>query len=236
MNGTYLIPIRDTIETAWQKVSGSKLPIWGAFGLVFLIMFCFGLVSGAMQFFTPKLAWVFGAIMELFGVLLQAGILYLGIQRAKDSPIAANLVFRAVNSSLAWKVIAVMILVVLILVIPILFEVAGLFLTITQQNTLLQVVGCIISLISSIAIIYLAIRMKLSIGFVVDRESDPWQAIQQSFNATRCNVWRLIGIYLIQALIVFISAIPLGIGLIWTIPFSLILYGTMYQRLSQNNV
>ena len=42
----------------------------------------------------------------------------------------------------------------------------------------------------------------------------------------------LIGIYIIQFCIVIISMIPLGIGLIWTLPFILILYGTVYKRLA----
>jgi uncharacterized membrane protein len=83
----------------------------------------------------------------------------------------------------------------------------------------------------SIAYLYIYIRISLSIGFVLDKEISPWNAIKLSFKATANHFWRLIAILILVNIIVLASSIPAGLGLIWTLPLAVICYGMIYKRL-----
>ena len=71
-------------------------------------------------------------------------------------------------------------------------------------------------------------------AFVLDKKANPWQALKLSFRATRSNYWPLLGLVMVEFGIVIASALSLGIGLIWTAPLLLILYGMVYKKLSLN--
>lgn len=92
----------------------------------------------------------------------------------------------------------------------------------------------VIYLCSVVGFIYLYCRLLISTGIVLDKKTNPWEAIKQSFRATRANVLRLVGISLILLIIFFISILPLGIGLIWSLPLLYIAYGMIYHRLFIN--
>ena len=94
--------------------------------------------------------------------------------------------------------------------------------------------GTIAIVISAIGAFYVTISMSLAAAFVLEKESSPWRAIAASFQATRWNFWRLLALYILQSFIILLGIIPFFIGLIWAIPFSFILYGMIYQRLSIN--
>lgn len=80
--------------------------------------------------------------------------------------------------------------------------------------------------------LYLTISMHQAVGFILDKSLDSFKAIKMSFRVTKPYIVELLGLYIIMGFILFISALPLGIGLIWTVPFSYILYGEVYKRLS----
>src|SRR5205085_143591 len=94
-----------------------------------------------------------------------------------------------------------------------------------------SMVGWALLTIIAFAAFYLLVRLMLSIAFVLEQNVNPWRAIVLSFHATRCNFWRLFGWYIAIWIIMMISIIPLGIGLIWTLPLIYISYGMIYKTL-----
>ena len=44
-NTTYVLPINETLATAWHKVKGAKGSVWAALGIIFLIGFGLGLIQ-----------------------------------------------------------------------------------------------------------------------------------------------------------------------------------------------
>lgn len=234
---TYLIPVWDTIGAAWRKVSGTKGSIWAALIVLVLISVVLFALQALISHIVPALDPVTGIIIQAINFLLQMGILYIGIQRAFDLPITYRLMFRNFQHPLWLKVIGLYILQILIFLIPVLiFFIPLIFKAVAgnEPSMLPFPVSLLLYLIGIIAIIYLAVRLSLSMAFVVDKQYGPVQAVKASFQATRSNFWRLVAIMIIQIFIILISAIPLGIGLIWTIPFAYIIYGIVYKNLLLN--
>lgn len=192
-------------------------------------MFGLGFIQGMITHASEVLGQFVGLIFSVVELLLQMGLIYIGICRAFDRPINYRLMFTTFNTSIALKIIGVYLLKFLIFLIPAILIGAGVFIAQMEQ---VMIIGYLLGLVGIIAAIYLSIRLYLTIGFILDQNSGPVDAIKQSFQATRHNVINLIGLMLLQILIFIVAAIPLGIGFIWAIPLGLIIYGTVYKRLS----
>ena len=109
--------------------------------------------------------------------------------------------------------------------------IGGIILCASQQSTAV-IGGILLTILGVLSLIYITVRICLAAACVLDKGMNPWAAITSSFAMTRANFWRLVALFILQNIIVIVSLIPLLLGLIWTLPLSLILYGTIYQFLS----
>lgn len=229
---TYNLPVTDTIKTAWEKVKGSKATFWGAIGVVILLVIAMGCLVGFVRVLgLPVIAGLLYLIMLIIQMILGWGILFMGIQRGADQPIRLGMIFYAFNVSLVLKIIGVIILRVLIILPSYALLILGVFLPHIWENSSASALGLILQLVGLIITLYLSIRMSLSAGIVLTRFSNPVEAIKLSFRGTQSNALSILGILILIMLILIVSAIPFGIGLIWTLPLLLITYGVMFQRL-----
>lgn len=83
--------------------------------------------------------------------------------------------------------------------------------------------------------IYLAIRLQFYKFLIVDKEDiGPWMAIKESWRMTDGHSWKLFLFMLLIILINLVGAVLLGIGLLVSIPVSLIAYAVLYRQLLAN--
>jgi uncharacterized membrane protein len=103
--------------------------------------------------------------------------------------------------------------------------------------SILTLIICLIGLVFLIIPgIYLAIRLQFYKMVVVDNENmKGMDAIEESMKITEGNFWKLFTFTLIVVLINILGAIPLGLGLIITVPVSLLAYAELYKRLSTHH-
>src|SRR3990167_2732083 len=235
-NNIYLLPIIETISTAWQKVKGSKATFLASIAIVILIKIAFIWLSH-MTISLPIVNIIITIIDVVIYLLLIAGLLYLGIRRAFGLPITYPMMFTTFRTEMALKVIGILLLKLIIIAIPV-------FLTLLLSILLTAIFGSMEHILKFLLVLlyiaclaayfYLILRLFLGVAFVLDKNATPLQAIKLSFQATQSNVWHLVGLFIIQQLILIISIAPFGIGLFWTFPFLFILYGTLYKNLLAN--
>ncbi len=79
--------------------------------------------------------------------------------------------------------------------------------------------------------IYLSIAYTFTLPLVADKGLGFWEAMELSRKAVSKRWFKFFFFALAAMLIVIISAIPLGIGLIWTIPMIYVAYGLLYHRI-----
>lgn len=229
------INIWDTITAAWHKVYGVKASFWTAFGLVFLIGLGLGIFEGIAKAISPGLSVIIQLITNVITYLLQVGILYMGIMCALDKPITYKQIFFAFDFDHIWKLIGVYILQMIIFAPAIIaLIVGGILASEANPQTTSLVLAAILFIGGIVLMVYLLMRIMLGISFVIMHNANPLDAIKMSFRATNGNVINLVCIFLLQIGIVLISVIPLGIGLIWTLPFSTICFGVIYKMLLPN--
>lgn len=235
----HLLPIWDTIRLAWEKTKGTKKTIWAAFAVVFVFIVIFAITQAVLDALYPTshsyLKLGVKLVFQIISYLFQMSILYIGIKRTFDLPIHYRMVFWGFRFHQAIKLIGLYLLEMVILIfiaLPV-FIIVMILNYLTNDMSKDFLVGILFFLLA-LAFIYVAMRMFLAPGFILDKELNPWKALILSFKSTRFNFWRLISINIIILFILAISFLPLGLGLIWTIPFMVVGYGVIYQRLSTN--
>ncbi|MEE9102406.1 hypothetical protein [Pseudomonas nitroreducens] len=211
----YDFTIGDVIQEAWQRVSGTKGLIIAGFivyGVVVqIVSFALGLVLGIgyaasgteVSASVAILQLVVGVIAGAVGYPFLAGINMLGIRRAADQPVSFNEMFSHFG-----------------LFIPLL--ITGLIMTV------LIYLGMLLLVLPGI---YLSIAYILAIPLAVERKLSPWQALEASRKAITQHWFKVFGLFLVLGVIIMVSAIPLGIGMVWSLPLAIICIGVLYRTI-----
>lgn len=79
--------------------------------------------------------------------------------------------------------------------------------------------------------VYWALQYQFYGFHIVDRSSGPLEALKQSAELTRGFKWRLLGFWVVLLLINILGLIPLGLGLLITVPLSLMAFAHVFRRL-----
>lgn len=213
LNRGYDFRVGELIGEAWRLVAGSKGIIIGGFLLYYaaimlintVLGFIFGLLG--LEAGADDLVGMFVsqfAISILGSVLtypLLAGLMLIGIRRAAGQEINFNQIFSVFNN-------------------PIPVIITGILMI------LLVYAGMLLLLLPGL---YLAIAYMLALPLVIERRLSPWQALETSRKAISQHWFKVFGWALLLGLIVGLSIIPLGIGLVWTIPLWMISTGVLYR-------
>jgi uncharacterized membrane protein len=81
--------------------------------------------------------------------------------------------------------------------------------------------------------IYLAVRLKFYTYFIVEDENlSPTDSLRKSLGITKGIFWKLFAFNIILAMINILGLLVFGIGLLFTIPVSIIAYTHLYKKLS----
>lgn len=203
------------LSEAWQRVKGNKGLIIGA-ALIYgvaatVINSILGAVLGfiGMQAGSENLTGMFAGqfVISILGATvtypLLAGLLLIGIRRAADQAFSFDLAFSGFKNPLPIIITGVLMLVMIY-------------------------VGCLLLLLPGI---YLMFAYTLALPLVIERGLSPWQALEASRKAISQHWFKVFGFNLVLGLIIVLSAIPLGIGMIWTIPLWIIANGVLYRTI-----
>ncbi len=200
--GRYNFEIGDIMREAWALTHGMKGTFWGVAVILYGIYVAV-LIPGALLFRNSiVLRTGFNIGAGAIAPVLFIGLVAMGLRRAAGLPIDFSTGFGS-------------------------FGKAGTALIAGIINTLLTYTGFLLLLIPGI---YLAVGYCMSLPLIVDRDMSPWQALETSRKAVTKRWFKYFGLLFVVGLVVFLSAIPLGIGLIWTGPWALNVIGVVYRR------
>ncbi len=214
VNGDYSFGIGEILSEAWERVSGSKLKIVAAmFIYIIIASLATGVISlfmDAQPYYDADLLMQGLAIDTLVGwiaspvtIPLSLGVLLLGYARANDEELRIDAVFN--YYVLVWPLVFASILI-----------------------TVLTYVGFALLILPGI---YLSIAYSFTLPLIVDKKLDIWGAMEVSRQAVTKNWFTIFGVNISLVLLVMVSSIPMGVGLIWTIPLLMIAQGVMYRKI-----
>lgn len=79
--------------------------------------------------------------------------------------------------------------------------------------------------------IYLSVSYVFTLSLVADKGLGVWEAMELSRKTVTQQWWKFFGLSLVILLIITLSIIPLGVGLVWSVPITYLTYGLLYHRL-----
>lgn len=195
--------IGEIFSEAWQLKDGFKGTYWGAA----LIYAGIAIVATVVTGFLSKDSAVIGFILQIITVLITypliAGLTMIAVKRSVGIPTNAFMVLDYYP-----KTIPLFLLYVLMVI--------------------MVMIGLILLILPGI---YLMLAYMLAIPLLVDKNMGIWEALETSRKAITPCWFRTFGLLLLTSIILIISAIPLGIGLIWTVPFLGLVMGILYRNL-----
>jgi len=200
--GRYDFDIGQVMSEAWALTRGMKATFWGAAGIVYAILIVFAIVAGSLAGKSLPLRLLTNIAFGTVSPVLFVGIVMMGVRRAAGLPVHFTTAFSCFDRAVAVLV-------------------AGL------MSTLITYVGLLLFVIPGV---YLVIAYCMTIPLIVDRRLPPWQAIETSRKAVTRRWFQYFGLLLVVGLLICLSALPLGIGLIWTAPWSINVIGVVYRR------
>jgi hypothetical protein len=224
----YDFSVFDLLGEAWRKTKGTKGVIWGGFFAVFGVMigaqialYLITMLLGAGAFGLAALsgggdgAAIAGAagliVVTILSSLISLAIMYpfmagfnmIGIRQAAGQPVRFVELFSHFGRTL-----------------PLLG--AGILMTIAT------IIGFALLILPGI---YLSIALMLTIPLVVERKLSPWQAMMVSCKAITQHWFKVFFLFLLMNIILWVSMLPLGIGMIWTLPMVIVMIGVLYNTI-----
>jgi hypothetical protein len=200
--GRYKFEIGDVMREAWGMTSGMKGVFWGGAILLYLAYMALAVVGALLFKGSPALRMVFNIGLGAVAPVLFLGIVSMGLRRAAGMRVAFETAFGSFNRAMPAFI-------------------AGLL------STVLTYVGLFLLIIPGV---YLAIGYCMTMPLIVDRNLTPWEALETSRKAVTKRWFQFFGLLFVVGILVFLSALPLGIGLIWSLPWAINVVGVVYRR------
>ncbi|MBU0675742.1 MAG: hypothetical protein KJ950_13960 [Proteobacteria bacterium] len=239
--------ISSIIKEAWQRTKGSKLAIWG--GLICFIVIL--MVLGFFEGFLPDSAsgpvgFIVVSVLEngLLAPLL-AGILMIGVMKASDRKEGFTHMFHYYSN---FKSLFIAGLIVYFLVNLAVLAILGRILNIAPEGlgasqTPAEVyVSFLVSLFSSLPSmifflllgvleIYFVLAYSLTLPLIAGRGVGPFVAMEMSRRGISRHFFKVFLLFLTFGFIAMLSTIPMGLGLIWTVPFGVMVIGVLCRTI-----
>ncbi len=206
ITGNYKFEVGEVISEAWEKTKGVKGTFFLTFIMVYIITIVVALTT-VLLIATVDLGGIGSLIMQVIMNLvilpICAGMFIMGIKRSVHAPIQVTNVFGYFNKSL--KLFGAMILINIFIII-----------------------GYLLLILPGI---YLTVAYMMAIPLIAEKNIGVWEAMETSRKAITKKWFSFLLFMILMGIIIIISSIPLGIGLIWTFPLCLIAYGIIYRNM-----
>jgi uncharacterized membrane protein len=202
---SYDFSITGVLKEGLRRAQGVKFTFIGSI-IIYVIIAVF--VKSLLRFIfsnSESLLSVYAAstLEMIFTLPILVGVMLLGVKRARDETLQIPSIFNYFSMT-----------------IPLVFAYILMTIILTIGFLLLVIPG-----------IYLAVSYAFVYTLIADKGLGVWEAMELSRKTVTKQWFKFFGLSLLSILIIMISAIPFGIGLIWTIPMTYISYGLLYHRL-----
>ncbi|MEZ5540008.1 MAG: hypothetical protein R3E63_08725 [Pseudomonadales bacterium] len=203
ITGQYDFTISEVLSEAWERIDGYKWQYAVIASVYFVIYFAAAIAIGLLFYEKPT---QMEAAMQLVGVTLipmSAALTMMGLSMATAQPITVKQLFSYYDK---------------------LFLLIGLQILIG----LAVVLGLVLLIIPGV---YLMIALMFAIPLMLEKNLSIIDAFEASRKAVTHHWFKIFGVLLVMGIILFLSILPLGIGLIWTVPMMVTVIGVMYRRM-----
>lgn len=80
----------------------------------------------------------------------------------------------------------------------------------------------------------LIVRLSMTVYIILDKNMPAFEAIQESWKITKGYGFKIFGVMVLGVVLFFVSLIPLGLGIIVSIPYLYLLGAYIYKKITAN--
>ena len=214
ISGNYDFTISEVLSEAWESVMGTKLIFLAA-------MFIYIVIAGGMSVIVSFLfdsQSYYDAGMVAQGFLSDQAVSWLTLP--VTLPVLVGLVMLGIKRAHDLELTIASVFDYYVLVWPLVFA--------SIVMNILIIVGMVLLILPGI---YLATAYMFALALIVDKRLSLWEALESSRKAVTAHWFKIFGLNILMALIILLSALPLGIGLFWTVPLAFIANGILYRKI-----
>lgn len=203
--GQYDFTIGEILSEAWARIYGYKLPYAIITSVYFLIYFvALVLVIAMMGEEDSARAQAVIQLLSFAMMPMSAALTMMGLHMAMGRPITVKQLFAYYNSK-GLAIIGLQIVMMMAIVLGLLlFIIPG---------------------------IYLSIALMFAVPLMLEKNLSIIDAFEASRKAVTHHWFKLFGLLFVMGIILFLSMLPLGVGLIWTMPMMMAVIGVLYRRM-----
>jgi uncharacterized membrane protein len=211
--GNIDVRMLDTLGEAWRDLKGFKLKCHIASAIWFVVYLVAVLISIPIVIGLAAIgadedsASIIGSLVQFVAIAatwpMIAGITIMGIRHAQKKSVSSGTVFNYFNRILG--------------------ALLWYFLM-----TVLIMLGYLLLILPGI---YLSFAYMFSLPLMIEKDLTAWQALEVSRKAVTRIWFRATGFFLLAILLVMLGTIPLGIPLIWIVPWTALAYSMVYFKL-----
>jgi uncharacterized membrane protein len=200
--GRYRFEIGDVMREAWAMTSGMKGAFWGGAILLYLAYLAATFVGARIFRVSPGLGIVYHAALAAIAPVLFLGLVGIGVRRAAGLRVAFETAFRSFDRAIPAIIAGVL-------------------------TTVLTYLGILLLILPGI---YLSISYCMVMPLIADRDMSAWRAMETSRRTVSKRWFDFFGLLFLMGLVIFASMLPLGLGLIWSLPWAINVIGVVYRR------
>ena len=231
---------RETIFSSWQLMKG-HLGLWT---LIMLFIFCINIIISSVQ---EKLldnittqTILFTVAAYLFQAGLNLGMLKIALNIHREKEAGLKQVFGSFHMLVVYILATLVCLTMIIFtaspgIILLIFSVSADINSITELQGLSVASFIIPLLLIIIPAVYASIRLQFYDYFLIDNESGAIESIKKSIRITKGYAGELFVLGAILSTIIIISMIPLMLGLLISIPLTIMVNTNVYLKLKRSN-
>lgn len=228
--------IGSSLSGAWSGMRGAKLKLWGAFIIMLVIVGIFNLIGrglGSTQ--VPALDIVGGVIMLLVAFFVQpqlmVGMLTVALRHIRGESASVGQIFSGFKSGrflniAGFQLCMILSSIVVAFVLYLIAIVFGLIFSVSPHGAQ----G--LSLVAGITILYGILMDYMAIPALADGKDYTGAFMFALKRLTPLRVLKLIIVWIVVAIVLAISLIPICLGLIWTLPWMFTVQAKIYQSLN----
>ena len=229
---------KEIIVNSW-KIMKSHLPLMIAIVLFIITLnIILSIVQEKMLGAATYQSIIFVMAAYLFLAGLNLGMLRICLNMINNVDVDFSLLFSSFHMLAPYAVATIFYLASILLAAS-----PGLFLFIISASVDLEnlsmatesVPAILSTLLMIIPAIYLSVRLQFYEYFLIDEECGILESIKKSADISKGYVLELFILGAILALIVFVSIVPLGLGLILSLPLSTVATSYVYLKLKKNH-
>jgi len=211
--GNIRVNMLETLGEAWGILKGFKLKYHIATVIWFLVYVAAAMISIPILFGLVAIgadnttASILSSVIQLVAVAatmpMIVGIVVMGIRHAQGKSVSPGSIFNYFN------------------------RIPGTLLWYLLMSLMITL-GYILLILPGI---YLSFAYMFSLPLMIEKNMSAWQALETSRKAVTRMWFRATGFLLLVILLIVLGSIPLGIPLIWLLPWTALAYSLIYFKL-----